>query len=83
MAWHGPACEVAADIHASHTLHWVRRMTYDPQPRPRWFRSGCLRGRRNDLLSHDGILADARGGVKPPMVVDDELTGSDCWSTQG
>ncbi|ERH03616.1 MAG: hypothetical protein J07HR59_00733 [Halorubrum sp. J07HR59] len=53
----GTACEVSAGIYASHTLHRVRRTSHDPQPRPRWVPSGCLRGRRNGLLSHDRIRA--------------------------
>ncbi|ESS10271.1 MAG: hypothetical protein A07HR60_02905 [uncultured archaeon A07HR60] len=61
MAWHGPACGVSADIHASHTLHRVRHTSHEPQPRPRWFRSECLRGHGNGLLSHDKILALKRG----------------------
>lgn len=39
----------------------VRRTTHKPQPRPPWSRSGCLRGRRTGLLSHEGILALQRG----------------------
>ena len=35
----------------------ARRTTHKPQPRPRWSRSGCLRGRTNGVLSHGGILA--------------------------
>ena len=57
----GTACEVQADTQAHHATSVARRTTHKPQPRPRWSRSGCLRGRRNGLLSHEGILALQRG----------------------
>ena len=40
----GTACEVQADTQAHHATSVARRTTHKPQPRPRWSRSGCLRG---------------------------------------
>ena len=56
----GTACEVQADTQAHHASFEARRTTHKPQPDPEVW-SGCLRGRANGVLSHEGILALQRG----------------------
>jgi len=54
----GTACEVQADTQAHHASLWRpdAQLTNHSQDL-QWAWSGCLRGRRNGLLSREGILA--------------------------